>query len=111
VGAAVLLLEDLLSSDEARIRANVIQNLSRVYFDMGDYGRVVELLSEKLDSDLGIEINEAEEFLDRLVYTLSLLALNRTHAAQRQLARIRYLAHVTGSDRATVLVSAIERVA
>jgi tetratricopeptide (TPR) repeat protein len=106
----ICLLQTLLDNPESRVRWTCQQNLGRACFDKHDYSGAVEHLAFRVESEEGQDLSETEELYDRLIFTLSLLALKDSPRAAKQIPRMRYLAQVNATGSAEAVINQIETV-
>lgn len=110
VDGGIALLQKLLTHPEKRVQLNCEQNLGRVCFDKGDYAGAIDYLGPRSESQGQADLSETEELYDRLVFTLSLAALEQWPRAAFQLPRLRYLAKMNDAGKVVDIVNLLAAV-
>lgn len=108
---AIKLLETVREFGKPEARERCALDLARVYFDQGNYTRILDILHPYYESGNPIALNENREILGRVLFTIALIVTGKFQRAELQLKRLRYLSEGINSPNLQSIIHEFDKIA
>lgn len=96
--SAIELLENNLLEKDANFQEHARIELARLYWDRGNFRRVIDLLSDHFERGWSLSLNEDREYFAQVALFTALLLTGETTRASAQSSKLAYLNAVKGTN-------------